>query len=56
MLKGFLIGFKAFLWRFKDFSRFKIRFNGKNFLETLSNLKDLFEINPEINLAFLSVI
>ncbi|GAA8005660.1 hypothetical protein JP0554_11100 [Helicobacter pylori] len=44
----------VFLWRFKGFSRFKIRFNLKIFFEILFNLKDPFEINLEINLTFLN--
>ncbi|GAA8094669.1 hypothetical protein Hpkin5_10930 [Helicobacter pylori] len=46
----------VFLWRFKGFSRFKIRFNVKSFFEILFNLKDPFETNLEINLAFLNAI
>nr|WP_237393681.1 hypothetical protein [Helicobacter pylori] len=45
----------VFLWRFKGFSRFKIRFNLKIFFEILFK-KDPFEINLEINPAFLNAI
>ncbi|EMR60198.1 hypothetical protein HPCPY1662_1013 [Helicobacter pylori CPY1662] len=46
----------VFLWHFKGFSRFKIRFNLKIFFEILFNLKDPFKINLEINPAFLNAI
>ncbi|GAA7202702.1 hypothetical protein ID0445_10130 [Helicobacter pylori] len=46
----------VFLWRFKGFSRFKIRFNLKIFFEILFNLKDPFKINLEINPTFLNTI
>ncbi|EJC54708.1 hypothetical protein HPHPP62_1042 [Helicobacter pylori Hp P-62] len=54
-IKGLFNGF-CFLWRFKGFSHFKIRFNVKIFFEILFNLKDPFETNLEINLAFLNAI